>query len=386
MWVFTFFFTCLVCESHGRQVQTSKQREQINAQAKGQIPLKGTGSLEQKMQTHADWKRSQEHAALKNTSMSMRRLTTFLLTHSPPAAFGPSSPLAFHSHNSLRPCRVHSPPAVPRARCASMSSAVLHDFTGPAITFFSNLRTPAAVIAATAIKEAFKLWGDAKARHETRTSPAWTLLRYAYMLLLLLSTGAEVVVMFVATRASAQLSTLKLNSQASSLIEFLLRELEFEFVTVRFLFATGLFAFVLALGLRVRYVLRRYTDLSIAVMLTHFYACLAMMAYANDHPISYGGYFGLVVRYFRLHWHFFIEQCLWGQPMKIFANLAMVASILFFCRAGFRYWKNFDAEPLLQNVRLFEFEEEVPDDDYKDEDILPTNKTFESLPANKTFH
>mmetsp|Transcript_88378 Transcript_88378/g.162283 ORF Transcript_88378/g.162283 Transcript_88378/m.162283 type:complete len:191 (-) Transcript_88378:76-648(-) len=141
-----------------------------------------------------------------------------------------------------------------------------------------------------------------------------------------------------------QMSTLKINAQAYSLAEFLMREYELEFVTVRFQFVSGMLAFLLALGLRVRYTIRRYTDLSRAVSCIFLTTIFALISWANSGPIAYGGYAGLVSRYFQLHWHFFIEQCSQQRlnKLKLLANAVAVASIVFYCREACNAWRKFN--------------------------------------------
>lgn len=45
---------------------------------------------------------------------------------------------------------------------------------------------------------------------------------------------------------------------AQSMVDFLIKNFEFEYTTVRFHFVTGLMAFTLAQALRIRYALRKY--------------------------------------------------------------------------------------------------------------------------------
>ena len=91
----------------------------------------------------------------------------------------------------------------PIASAASTPAApVLKSFVGEGVSFFSNLRTPAALVAAAAIKDAFVLQA---APEDVRKSRAWTLLRETYLLLTLLSFATEMSCVFVATHAIVSL-------------------------------------------------------------------------------------------------------------------------------------------------------------------------------------
>lgn len=73
---------------------------------------------------------------------------------------------------------------------AAETAPAIKDFTGAAISFFNNHRVPAALLAASSIKDAFVLQGRGSKLPED-DARAWRLVRYAYLLLMITSFGME---------------------------------------------------------------------------------------------------------------------------------------------------------------------------------------------------
>ena len=83
------------------------------------------------------------------------------------------------------------------------TTAIVKSFSGEGVSFFNALRTPAALVAAAAIKDAFVL---TSAPDDIQRSRAWTTLRNTYLLLQLLAFGVEIGCIFVLTHAIMRLS------------------------------------------------------------------------------------------------------------------------------------------------------------------------------------
>ncbi len=117
--------------------------------------------------------------------------------------------------------------------------------------------------------------------HGIDQSKRWRILRYTYLLLMVLAFSLETFTIFVATQvltslATAQrlvpISSANLEDQEKvvgsffrgkkddhqSMIDFLITNFEFEYATCRLHFVTGLLSFTVATALRVRYALRKY--------------------------------------------------------------------------------------------------------------------------------
>ena len=164
-----------------------------------------------------------------------------------------------------------------------------------AVGYFNQLRVPAAVFVSIIMKEMFALqasppycmrkWDE---EHGIDKSKRWRTLRYAYLLLMVLAFSLETFTIFVATQVLTSLATTQrmvhLESPATaslnnsndsetigrffhirpqkemhdSMIDFLIKNFEFEYATCRVHFVTGLLSFTIATALRVRYAMRKY--------------------------------------------------------------------------------------------------------------------------------
>jgi hypothetical protein len=167
-------------------------------------------------------------------------------------------------------------------------------FIQAAVSYFNNLRVPAAVLMSIVMKEMFTLQATPSAsmkkwdvEHGVAQSKRWRILRYSYLLLMVLAFCLETFTIFVATQVLTELATaspqrmvplvplesnlslvdgagaggffgLKSKKDVQSMVDFLIANFEFEYATCRFHFVTGLLCFTVATALRVRYALRKY--------------------------------------------------------------------------------------------------------------------------------
>ena len=162
-----------------------------------------------------------------------------------------------------------------------------------AVGYFNNLRVPAAVLMSIVMKEMFTLQATPSAsmkkwdvEHGVAQSKRWRILRYSYLLLMVLAFCLETFTIFVATQVLTELATaspqrmvpliplesnlslgdevgkgffgMKSKKDVQSMVDFLIANFEFEYATCRFHFVTGLLCFTVATALRVRYALRKY--------------------------------------------------------------------------------------------------------------------------------
>ena len=236
----------------------------------------------------------------------------------------------------------------------------LQDFTNTAVSFFNNHRVPAALLAATAIKDAFVLQGRKDVDADVKRS--WRLVRYGYLLLMITCFYMEINVIFLSTHVGIQLANGNFKAEATSLISMLLREFEFEYVAVRFQFVTSMLAFVAAQALRVRFSLRRYADLSLSAMFCLFGAAFGMLAYNNANAITFGGYKGLLQRWAVLSFQFLLDRCRTGQPLAWLTACSAMLAIVFAGRAASV------AASALAEVVLADAEGDVDEDPQQDAD------------------
>jgi len=101
------------------------------------------------------------------------------------------------------------------------------DYGQAAAVFFSNMRVPAALIAAAAIKDAFALESPPA---DVQKSPSWTVLRNAYLLLQMVAFTSELSVVVFSTSAIGKLTLMAttMDMKAPSLTALLNRDLEYE--------------------------------------------------------------------------------------------------------------------------------------------------------------
>jgi hypothetical protein len=168
-------------------------------------------------------------------------------------------------------------------------------YTQSAVGYFNNLRVPAAVFMSIIMKEMFALQSSPSpsmrkwdVEHGVDHSRRWRILRYSYLLLMVLAFSLETFTIFVATQVLTQLATAQrmvplipvetnvsnsvIDSEKGgglffgmgkkeipqSMVDFLIANFEFEYATCRFHFVTGILSFTVATALRVRYALRKY--------------------------------------------------------------------------------------------------------------------------------
>eukprot|EP00965_Chrysotila_dentata_P094123 3111263-Pleurochrysis_carterae.AAC.1 len=254
--------------------------------------------------------------------MRLTFLGLLILTTASRASFSVNNPASCNC--PVKPYRVRHSSSVQ----AAAPALPLLDCGAAAVNFFNNHRVPAALVAAATIKDAFVLQGGPE---DVRKSRGWTLLRYAYLLLMVFSFSSEVTCIFVSTYAINMLQAAALDTQAVSVVAFLTRSLEFEYVSVRQSFVTGVLGFIIAQALRVRLTLRRYPDLSKCAMLQLLYTASCLLTYNNGRFITYGGYTGLVRRSIFLHMQMLLSRC------DVFHPLALLSIVMFVMAIGFGF-------------------------------------------------
>lgn len=226
-----------------------------------------------------------------------------------------------------------------------------------AVGYFNNLRVPAAVLMSIIMKEMFALQNTPPAamrkwdvENGINQSKRWRTLRYSYLLLMVLAFALETFTIFLATQVLTQLATaqrvvpldLELDQGKfvggffsmgaskevhQSMVDFLLSNFEFEYATCRVHFVTGLLSFTIATALRVRYALRKYSDLSMSGMCCLLTAATGMLTYTNANTITYGGYVNLLKRQLELSAKFLMARVRSGPLSVVTAILACLTLI-----------------------------------------------------------
>ena len=123
----------------------------------------------------------------------------------------------------------------------------LKDWSKDGIAFFNNIRTPAALLAASALKDAFVLQGkELPPSTLARTKRLWVFVREAYLMLMVVSFGLNLWTVFLSTAGAFHLQAGAFDPLASSMVALLGREFEYEWVAVRCQFILGMLMLVAA--------------------------------------------------------------------------------------------------------------------------------------------
>lgn len=232
--------------------------------------------------------------------------------------------LTSHSNPVLVPAGLGVRATVPHC-------SALIDCTGAAVTFFSNIRVPATLVAATALKETFQLQSVPR---DIASSRVWRMLRRSYLLLMLFSFTEEMSCVFISTSAMMMLqSGIAGDTHANSLVEMLVREMEYEYVSVRHHFITGVLSLMVAQGLRARQALRFQPSLARAAMFGIISAAASLLTYSNTRTITYGGYVGMAWRFLVLHTRLSASYLCLRHPMGIIGLLTLIAALWYSIQA-----------------------------------------------------
>lgn len=132
------------------------------------------------------------------------------------------------------------------ATTSTSTSASLVDYTGAAISYFDSIRTPSALIAGSALAALFSLASEARKGGENQRlqSKLENNVLLSYHILALLSFLLSLNVVVTATASSNLLILGEVNGKATSLYNFLMREMEYDFVLTCWSFFAGMFSFL----------------------------------------------------------------------------------------------------------------------------------------------
>jgi hypothetical protein len=133
---------------------------------------------------------------------------------------------------------------------ASLNPTGMADYTSTAITYFTSIRTPAALITGSALAALFSLAGQARLGRKGATSRLQGFVLLAYHILALVALVLSLNVVVTATATSNFLLLGTKNPMASSAFEFMKREVEYEFLLTRWSFPTGMLSFLGCIGCR----------------------------------------------------------------------------------------------------------------------------------------
>ena len=131
---------------------------------------------------------------------------------------------------------------------------------------------------------------------------------------------------FMSTASSNRLLSGQFDPMATSAIALLVREFEWEYVTVRCQFMTGMLAYSAGQIIRIAYELHETVLLARSAMCFLAFATLNMLAFFNSHLVYYGSYTQLCRRFAVLT----SAQMFSGRALPLLAMLCLAGASVFF--------------------------------------------------------
>lgn len=215
------------------------------------------------------------------------------------------------------------------------------DFVDDAYGWVTNLGAPSALVAGAVIGTLYESMSDGSL-DVRRSDKAWVRLAKKVTRLLLLSAFIlQVICIFCTTILGTNLLSRPVaeTSEATSALDYLRQNYEFEYLTSRISFLQGLLNWLFAIA--VEHAIpqgpheseaRRRMDLLIASSLTTL--MIAMVSFYNGHMEFYANYGGMLCRYFKV----MMLRFIWQWPPRIMTAIALLpfaASIYYFFEVFF---------------------------------------------------
>ena len=227
--------------------------------------------------------------------------------------------------------------ALPEA-AGAWGRSKLENQSGAAASFFFNLLTPAALISAGALNDAFIFITAQKAAQQDKAmtfqqfdeerlaTAKWQRLTNAYCLLMVIAFGCELMTVFMGTIAGCRMLGSHYNPMADSVVSMLVREFEFEYVAVRVQFVSGILAYLVAQALRVYKELHKKEFLARGAAFFLIYCAVECLCFFNGHLYLYGGYPQLLARYLSLAGAGLLAK---GGLLPLFGIMLLTAACVF---------------------------------------------------------
>ena len=216
----------------------------------------------------------------------------------------------------------------------------LKDHAKSGADFFSAVRTPATLLAAGALKEAWVMHGGGSTlKHLKEEKLKWTLVRNCYLLLMVLAFGMNLMVVFDSTDTGMRLGAGGFDPMATSVVALLVREFEKEYVSVRAQYLMGIIAFMAAQALRVCSAFREFKDLAAAACMFLVFASCEIIQSCNSNLVHFGNVGNLLKRWWELQWPSSLQGWLGamsGRPMLVIGNGALTLAVVFTLRMVYK--------------------------------------------------
>lgn len=133
---------------------------------------------------------------------------------------------------------------------AAAAGPVLSNYSSIAVNYFTSTRVPAALIAGSSLGALFIMVKQTKDREERNSSKLRWVVLFLYHCLSLTSLCLSLNVIVTATTASNSLLVGEHNPMAASALEFLRREVNYEYLTTKWCFYASIVCFLNAVACR----------------------------------------------------------------------------------------------------------------------------------------
>jgi hypothetical protein len=196
-------------------------------------------------------------------------------------------------------------PFIQRSGCTSLNLTGMVDYTSTAITYFTSIRVPAALIAGSSLAALFTLADKARLGRKGATSrrQGFVLLMYHIFALSALVLSLNVVVTATATSNFLLLGTR--NPMAASAYQFLKREVEYEFALTRVSFHTGMLSFLGCIACRalLEFDLLKKERLRPALLVTFTMSSLIfhLIGFVNQRLVCWPNLFMMTIAVFKMY-------------------------------------------------------------------------------------
>ena len=217
------------------------------------------------------------------------------------------------------------------------------EFVGLAYDWATNLGAPAALVAGAVIATLYENMASGTLDTE-RSDARWVkIAKKVTRLLLVTAFILQIVCIFCTTILGTHLLSLPaVNTKASSALEYLRINFEFEYLTSRIAFIQGLITWIAAVALEhaipqghIETEERRRMDVLIASSLTTL--IILMISFYNGHMDFYANYFDMLCQYGKVAWTRYVYM--WPpRVMTVLALPPFAISIVYF----FKVFLDFD--------------------------------------------
>lgn len=212
--------------------------------------------------------------------------------------------------------------------------SALTDYTGAAVSYFDGIRTPAALITGSALAALFSLVGEARKGEDNkhRQTQLQNNLLILYHVLALVAFLLSLNVVMTATASGHLLMLGDVNGKATSLHQFLMREMEYDFILTSWSFFAGLFSFLGCIASRalIEFDLLKKERIRSAIFLVVTISALFfnLLSFINQHLVSHTNMATMTLDVCRLYLKSAVLKRNFSAVASLIASVSSVAAVV----------------------------------------------------------